>query len=147
MILVPVAAYVVLTSLITLTALHPDLELPERIVTFVVFETVAILILLVGGTLYTVLSLYLGKSKTFCTEHILTLAEDSFIAETKFNKTEYKWTAVHKLRRTSNYMFLFTGPHAAHVVPRRAFVGDQEYLAFCQYCATVISKVEEADND
>jgi hypothetical protein len=81
-----------------------------------------------------VLSMISSKNKTVLTDHTLVLADEGFVEETPYNRTEGKWRGVQKLARTRRHIFIYIAPYMAHVVPRRAFQDDAEWNAFYEFC-------------
>lgn len=61
-------------------------------------------------------------NKSFLTEHTLIVSDSGLVDETSFNRTEQKWSGVIKVSQNRHYIFIYTAQHAAHVVPKRAFV-------------------------
>ena len=63
-------------------------------------------------------------------EQVLTVADDCFRAESSRGKTEIRWTAVPKIRRTEARLFVYLTPYQAFIVPVRAFGSAAEFEAF-----------------
>lgn len=123
-----------LMSFANYRALPSDGDTTAKVITFVLMEVFALLLL--GGVflLTSVCALLSAKSKAMLTEHSITLEESGFTEETIYNKTEHKWAIVQKLPRTKRYLYIYIAPHMAHVVPRRAFPDETEWNAFYEYC-------------
>jgi hypothetical protein len=124
-----------LLSLIVLQALPKDGDVVTKVIAFGVMEFIAFCLLAAVLALSVVLSMISRKNKTVLTEHTIMLSEASFTEETRYNKTEQKWTIVQKLGRTNGYLFIYVAQYTAHVVPRRAFRDDAEWDAFYEYCS------------
>lgn len=121
-------------SVIIVGAIPERFTVVEKVVMFVVWEGIALLFFSALTALSVVLSLISRKNKTVLTEHTLILAEEYFVEETNFNRTEHKWHGVQKLVRTRRHIFIFLAQYLAHAVPRRAFANDAEWNAFYQFC-------------
>jgi hypothetical protein len=75
-----------------------------------------------------------SKNMAFMAERTITLGEDSFISETSFAHSEYKWPMVQKLARTGSHIFLYLNKDSAVIVPRRAFESASQCDEFYDYC-------------
>jgi hypothetical protein len=141
------ASYAFGGALLSLTIVQAVQSLPGNTPLYVkafAFLFVEFLALTLVGALYAallVLSMVSRRNKTVLTDHRFALAPESFVDETAYSKTEFKWSAVQKLARTRRYIFVYVAQHAAHVIPKRAFQDDAEWNAFYQFCRERTSKV------
>jgi hypothetical protein len=90
-----------------------------------------------------VLSFISPKNKTMFTSTTLTLWEDSFLEETAYNRNEYKWPTVQRLARTSGHIFIYLAQHVAMVIPRKAFLDDNDWNSFYEFCQLKVKEVQE----
>ena len=64
--------------------------------------------------------------------HHLLLGEDSVVERTAVNESRTSWTGVDRVEQNADYIFLYTTPSSAHVVPKRAFGDARQAEAFYQ---------------
>jgi hypothetical protein len=77
----------------------------------------------------------IGKmNKTVLTDSSIILNDDVIITETKYLRSEVKWSAVQKLARTRTHIFMYVLQHGALTIPRRAFTNDEAYEQFWSAC-------------
>jgi hypothetical protein len=133
-----------LVSVATFRSLPADLSPVAKIITFLIIELILFVLIAGGFAITVVLSMVSRRNKTVLTEHTLTVADGSFVEETAYNKTDYKWAGVQKLARTRSYVFIYISQHAAHVLPRRAFQNDAEWHSFYDFCKHRIETVAAA---
>src|SRR5262249_11507836 len=101
----------------------------------VVLELLLICAMVVFWTVITLLTMISRRNKIFFCQKTMTLANDAFIGESQYGKSETRWTAVQKLARTRNHLFIYLGQELALVIPRRAFENTQQWDAFYNFCA------------
>ena len=53
--------------------------------------------------------------------HKITLAEKEIVEATAVNETRRSWAGVDRIEQSKEYIFIYTDPHAAFVIPKRAF--------------------------
>jgi hypothetical protein len=68
--------------------------------------------------------------------HRLTLSEDGVVERTAVNEQRTSWIGVDRVEQNADYIFIYTSPAAAHMIPRRAFRNPQEAEAFYQLALT-----------
>jgi hypothetical protein len=64
--------------------------------------------------------------------HRLVLGEDGLTESTAVGETRTRWTGVDRVEQSPDYIFIYTTPSAAHVVPKRAFSDPEQAEAFYQ---------------
>lgn len=124
----------IVTSFTNWTAIDKERTLLVRIITFTVLELVPIGFLIL---FLAVLMLLMSRSKgnnRLLTEQTLIVDEKGLIIESELSKSEIKWSAVQRLRRSGPYLFLYFSQQAATVIPRRAFDSEQSWDQFYKYC-------------
>jgi hypothetical protein len=62
--------------------------------------------------------------------HRMVLGEDGVIESTAVNESRTAWSGVDRVEQSADYIFIYTSPAAAHVIPKRAFSDLQEADAF-----------------
>ncbi|HYV38825.1 MAG TPA: YcxB family protein [Gemmataceae bacterium] len=65
----------------------------------------------------------------------IALFQDSINLETPFASSQNKWTLIRKLRKTPRFIMLSAQLGTAVLVPRRAFVCQEDFDEFYQWCA------------
>jgi hypothetical protein len=65
--------------------------------------------------------------------HRLVLDQDGIVERTAVNETRTSWAGVDRVEQNAGYIFIYTSPAAAHVVPRRAFGDAQAAEAFYDF--------------
>jgi len=53
--------------------------------------------------------------------HRIVLTEQELIETTAVAESRRAWTGMDRVEQDDGYVFIYTGPHAAHIVPKRAF--------------------------
>jgi hypothetical protein len=62
--------------------------------------------------------------------HRVVLGEDGVIESTAVNESRTAWSGVDRVEQSADYIFIYTSPAAAHVIPKCAFSDLQEADAF-----------------
>ena len=115
-------------------AMPPATSTLVRVLTFVIFEMMLIVALLVFWTLITLLTMISTKNKPLYCERTLTVNEQGFVVESEFGRSETKWSLVQKLGRTRNHILMYLSADSALIVPRRAFADAGQWNAFYEVC-------------
>jgi hypothetical protein len=61
------------------------------------------------------------KNQAVLTKHIIEITDNSLIEETKYNKSYFYWNGINKAVSRFGNVAIYTTPHTALIVPRRAF--------------------------
>jgi hypothetical protein len=69
-------------------------------------------------------------------KHRLALSEDGIVESTAVGESRTSWAGVDRVEQNSDYIFIYTSPAAAHMIPKRAFRDLQEADAFYQLART-----------
>ena len=131
----------ILVTLVIVQAIPGDVSPIAKVITFVIMELIAFVLIAGFFALTVILSMVSRRNKTLLTEHTITIADASFAEETAYNKTDHKWSSVQKLARTRWHILIYVAQHAAYVVPRRAFRDDIEWDSFYDFCRRRIDVV------
>jgi hypothetical protein len=65
--------------------------------------------------------------------HEYTFTDRGLFERTTANETLIKWGGVRSVRRHAGLLEIEVSPAAFHLIPRRAFASDNDYIAFCQH--------------
>jgi hypothetical protein len=68
--------------------------------------------------------------------HRVVLTEDGVVESTAVNESRTSWAGVDRIEQNPQYIFIYTSPAAAHVIPKRAFRDMQEAEGFYQLSKT-----------
>lgn len=69
-------------------------------------------------------------------KHRIVLGEDGVVESTAVGESRTSWAGVERVEQNPDYIFIYTSPVAAHVIPKRAFKDAEETEAFRQFCLT-----------
>jgi hypothetical protein len=64
--------------------------------------------------------------------HRLVLSEEGLSESTAVGESRTTWVGVDRVEQSPDYVFIYTTPSAAHVIPKRAFRDPQQAEAFYQ---------------
>ena len=121
-----------LISIQIVQALPNNVNLIPKAILFFVTEMIAFIVIAALLTILMIFSLVSRRNKTLLTEHELTIQDNTFSVETKYERAEHRWFAVQKLARTRRHLFIYVSQRSAHVIPRRAFKDRDEWNSFCE---------------
>ena len=65
--------------------------------------------------------------------HNLVLGPDGIIESTVVGESRVSWNGVDRIEDDSDHIFIYTTPHAAHIVPRRAFADAKDASRFLEF--------------
>jgi hypothetical protein len=65
-------------------------------------------------------------------KHRLAMSEEGVVESTAVSESRTTWAGVDRVEQNSDYIFIYTSPAAAHMIPKRAFRELQEAEAFYQ---------------
>lgn len=63
-------------------------------------------------------------------EHLIRFEEDFLVEITDVNQTNHSWKGVDRIEENQDYIFIFTSPLNAHIIPKRFFGNNQESSIF-----------------
>jgi hypothetical protein len=64
--------------------------------------------------------------------HTVVLSEGGVVESTAVGESRTSWAGVDRIEQNPEYIFIYTSPVAAHVIPKRAFRDMQEAESFYQ---------------
>jgi hypothetical protein len=64
--------------------------------------------------------------------HRVALDQDGVLERTVVGESRTAWAGVHRVEQDDRYIYLYTSPSAAHVIPKRAFADVASAEAFYQ---------------
>ena len=64
--------------------------------------------------------------------HKITLTETEIVESTDVGESHTNWAGVDRVEQNDDYIFVYTNPHAAHVIPKRAFGSAGQAASFYQ---------------
>ncbi len=67
-------------------------------------------------------------------KHRMVVSQDGLIESTAVGESRTSWAGVDRIEQNPEYIFIYTSPAAAHMIPKRAFRDTQEAEAFYQLC-------------
>jgi hypothetical protein len=65
-------------------------------------------------------------------KHRMALTENEVLESTAVGESRTSWAGVDRVEQNTDYIFVYTSPAAAHMIPKRAFRDPQEAEAFYQ---------------
>jgi hypothetical protein len=71
-----------------------------------------------------------GRRDGILKEQVLTVADDCFRAESERGKTEVRWSAIPRIHRDDDRLFVYSTRRLAFIIPERAFSTREEFEAF-----------------
>lgn len=66
-------------------------------------------------------------------KHRMVVSEDGLVETTAVGESRTSWAGVDRVEQNPDYIFIYTTPAAAHLIPKRAFRNLQEADAFYQF--------------
>jgi hypothetical protein len=78
----------------------------------------------------TVFYLYSSKNKSLLTTHVVEVQDQAFYEETPFNRSFHYWPGIARVVRRPGFAAVYNSAVVAHIIPRRAFAGDQQVDQF-----------------
>ena len=72
--------------------------------------------------------------------HKISLNEEGLVESTAVGESRTSWAGMDRIEQDQNYIYIYTAPHAAHIIPKRAFNNSQEAESFYQLAR--VSKLE-----
>jgi hypothetical protein len=68
--------------------------------------------------------------------HRVVLSETGVVESTAVGESRTSWAGVDRIEQDAQYIFIYTAPVAAHVIPRRAFGDAQDAERFYRFSRT-----------
>jgi hypothetical protein len=127
--------FLLLTSYLSvIPGIPKDKSLAFQISYLLFCEVVLVFFIVVFCTVIVLAGIISRKNKPLVAERTVSFGEDSFISESSYARSEYRWPMVQKLGRTRNHAFLYFNKNAAMIVPRRAFENASQWDEFYEFC-------------
>jgi YcxB-like protein len=63
-------------------------------------------------------------------EHLICFKDDFLLEVTDVNETQHSWKGVDRIEEDKDYIFIFTSPLNAHIIPKRYFSNIEASLMF-----------------
>jgi YcxB-like protein len=57
--------------------------------------------------------------------HTILLGADGLVETTAVGESRTSWAGIDRIEQNDDYIFIYTSPVAAHLIPKRVFVGSQ----------------------
>ena len=68
--------------------------------------------------------------------HRMVLTEDAIVESTAVGESRTSWAGVDRVEQNDGYIFIYTAPSAAHVIPKRGFQDAEQAERFYQLSHT-----------
>jgi hypothetical protein len=65
--------------------------------------------------------------------HRVVLSEDGVVEKTAVGESRTSWAGVDRIEQNPEYVYIYTSPASAHVIPKRAFRNMQEAEGFYEF--------------
>lgn len=72
-------------------------------------------------------------------KHRIVLNEDGVVESTAVGESRTSWAGVERIEQSPDYIFIYTSPVAAHIIPKRAFGDTQQAEALCELGLTYMT--------
>ena len=104
--------------------------------------TFVVMVIIVAFAIYYILMFFLNplisfaykfiplKDGAMLGEHKFRIADEGFWEIKANNETLTKWEGVKSIVENEKYIYIFIDAHMAHVIPKRCFNSEQDYLHF-----------------
>jgi Mn2+/Fe2+ NRAMP family transporter len=63
-------------------------------------------------------------------EHTITIAPEGLREKTVVNESSHSWEGIHAIVDDKQHIYVFIDTHMAHIIPKRAFSGENEAQVF-----------------
>jgi hypothetical protein len=67
----------------------------------------------------------------------ITIGPEALVTKTDLNSGSFHWSSVQRIRRTSQFLFIYVSPMNAFIIPKREFADPEEFDALhrrvCQW--------------
>ena len=110
-----------------------DTGLAIKIVILLALLVIILSIFGVIAFLFTILSVFLSRSRHILGEHTVALNENGIVETTSLGRHETTWQGVHRIVETGTLVMLFITPLSAHLIPRHAFDNPSDLDRFVSY--------------
>lgn len=80
-----------------------------------------------------------GQNKGVIGNHIIAIDAEGFTETSDVGESRTTWDGVERIDQSDEYVLLYTSPVMAHIIPKRAFVGDHEATRFYEQAQSYLS--------
>ena len=109
----------------------------------VLYASIGILFVLGSGffsaMLFIVLQCFTTKAKGVIGEHTLEVTEEGLLETTEYNTSLHRWSAFHKIKRSSGFLWIYVTDTMAHVVPLRRPLQEGDLSAFLDQLSSKVN--------
>lgn len=71
-----------------------------------------------------------GQNKGTIGAHVITITDQYLHEATEVNESRWIWPGIERIEQDADYIFIFTSPILAHIIPKRAFASPEAATAF-----------------
>jgi YcxB-like protein len=86
-----------------------------------------------------------GKNPGVLTTHTVTLNENGIDSVSAAGNSHQTWSSIIEVRRTRNFIIIYTQQHAAHLIPLSAFASREAADEFYSFAYSAVSKNRVGD--
>ena len=129
---IPANFYILIVAWLVLAAALYSQTAKYGVLAYLTIVTIAALAAFVGTIAFCIiLQLVLASERQGTLgPHRFVIGEEWFSEESGGTKTSTNWSAIRKVFRFSSYFFVLISAYRVHIVPKRSFESEQEYLDF-----------------
>jgi len=80
-----------------------------------------------------------GHNRGIVGEHVIVIDPEGVKEVSEVGESTTVWSGIERVEENDNYLFLYTGPIQAHVIPKRGFADDQQITEFSQLARSYLS--------
>jgi hypothetical protein len=66
-----------------------------------------------------------GKIKGVLGKHTIEISEQGIQETTEVNQSFFTWTGIYSIEYNNSYIYVFTGPTSAYVIPKSSFSNEE----------------------
>lgn len=137
----------VLATLV-LTIVWPDVRPESTNVERLMFTILLLLLFVFGYPQYYRWAIRRNASKTYSAskskgvlgKHTLVIEASGVMEKGSVSESKSTWSGVEKIEDNSDYIYIFTSPLQAHVIPKRAFRTSEESQTFLETAKAFLSQ-------
>jgi len=63
-------------------------------------------------------------------EHLIRFNEDFLVKITDVNEIQHSWKGIDRIEENQDYIYIYTTPFSAHIIPKRCFGNDEASTMF-----------------
>jgi hypothetical protein len=77
-----------------------------------------------------------GQNKGVLGNHILAIDSEGVLEISDVGESRTMWSGIEKIEENDQYVFIYVGALQAHIIPKRAFMSENEAARFSQLAQT-----------